>query len=115
MVINALNPGFPTPRSTDAALERPAATGQYYLNASQSSTSSPTTQNKRVFPGSLSRTSGADLVSDSAMFTSLAGPSNKDSTIRPNATQMKSALVEAPSRTAAGRAQKNGKGGMDPV
>lgn len=132
MVINALQEGLLIPQLTDTALKRPAATGPYDLSVSHSSASSPTstglfpipfptrgttTQNKRVFPGALvasGRTSGANLVPDSATATNFTGPSNSDSALRGNATQMKRALSEASSRIAAGGAQKKAKGDMDP-
>ena len=49
------------------------------------------------------------------MSSTFAGPSNSDSIIRGNATQMKRALSEASSRTVACGAQKKAKGDMDPV
>lgn len=126
-VINANNQGLPTPQLTDTVLERPAASGRYPLGASHASPTSTalstipfptrgnTTQNKRIIPGASSHTSGANLVWDGAVSTSFAGPSNSDSAIRRNATQMKRALSEASSRTALARPQKKIKGDMDPV
>ena len=73
------------------------------------------TQDKRILSGAPGRTSSASLVLDSAVSSTFAGPSNNDSIIRGNATQMKRALSEASSRTVAGGAQKKAKGDMDPV
>ena len=123
MVINTLTQGLPTPQLTETALGRPAGTGPYLYSASYPSTPSTTsaglstfpfavgantTENQRVFPGASGRTSGVNLVSDSAVF-------NTDSAIGRNATQMKRALSEVSSHIAAGGVHKKAKGDMDPV
>ncbi len=129
LLINALNQGLST-QLTDIALERPATTGPYYISTSDSSISSPTstslstisfptqgdtTQTKHIFPGAPGGISGANHVWDSAVSTSLPGPSNSDPTTRRNATQMKRALSEASSRFAVGGQQKRAKSDIDPV
>lgn len=124
LLINALNQGLST-QLTDIALERPATRGPYYVSTSDSSISSPTstglstigdtTQTKNMFPGAPGRISGANHVWDSAVPTSLPGPSNSDPTTRRNATQMKRALSEASSRFVVGGQQKRAKSDIDPV
>ena len=127
MVINALNHGSPAPQLTDTALERVGAISSYHLSASHVSTTSSglstipspyqgnTTQKKPKFPGVSSPTSGAILICDSAVSTNFTGPSNSDSSISSNATQMKRALSKTSNCTAAARPQKKAKGDMDPV
>ena len=68
-----------------------------------------------MFSGAPGHTSSAGLLLDSAESSNFAGPSNSDSLMQGNATQMKRALSEASSRTAAGGAQKKSKADMDPV
>ena len=129
MINKTINQSLLTPQLIDSGLEHRAATGPYYSsNPSFTSSSSPkglstipyptsgnVTQDKCIFPGVPGRTSSASLVLDSAVFSTFAGPSSSDSIIQRNATQMKRALSEASSRTAAGGAQKKAKGDMDPV
>ena len=128
-LINALDQGLST-QLTDIALERRATTGPYYVSTSDSSISSPTstglstisfptwgdtTQTKHMFPGAPGPTSGANYAWDSAVSTSLPGPSKSHPTVRRNATQMKRALSEASSRFAVGGQQKRAKSEIDPV
>ena len=129
MIEKTLKQSVLTPQLIDNDLEHRAATGPYYnSNHSSGSSSSPkglsiipyptsgnVTQDKRMFSEAPGRTSSESLGLDSAVFSTIAGPSNSDSIIRGNATQMKRALSEASSRTAAGGAQKRAKGDMDPV
>lgn len=124
MAINALNRGSPTPHLIDTAL---AASGPYHLGVSHASPTSAgfstipvpsrsnATQNKPMFAAISGRTSGANIIWDSAVSTTFAGSSNNDSSISSNATQMKRALSKTSKCTAAGRPQKKAKGDMDPV
>ena len=128
LIQKTINQSLLTPQLIDSDLEHRAATGPYYSsNHSSASSSSPkglstipfptsgnVTQDKRI-SGAPGRISSASLVWDSAVSSAFAGQSNSDSLIRGNATQMKRALSEASSRTAAGGAQKKAKGDMDPV
>lgn len=128
MIEETLNQSLLTPQLIDSDLEHLAATGPYYnSNHSSASSSSPkglstvpyptsgnATKDKGIFSGAPGRTSSASLDLDSAVSSIVAGPSNSDSIVRGNATQMKRALSEASSRTAAGGAQKKTKGDMDP-
>lgn len=127
VVINPLNQGSPTPQLTDTTLERAAASGPYHPSPGHVSATSAglsiipfssrgnNTQDKPTFPGITGLTSGAHLIWDSAVPTRFAGPSNSDSFISSNATQMKRALAKTSNCTAAGRPQKKAKGDMDPV
>ena len=129
MINKTINQSLPTPQLIDSDLEHRAATSPYYnSNPSPASSSSPKglstipyptsgnmTQDKCIFSGAPGRTSSESLVLDSTVSSTFAGPSNSDSIIRGNATQMKRALSEASSRTTAGGAQKKAKGDMDPV
>ena len=126
VAIDALNRGSPTPQLVDTALERAAAGGPYHLGARHASPTSAgfstipvtsrgdTTQNKPMLSGVSGRTSGANIIWDSAVSTNIAESSN-DSSISSNATQMKRALSKTSNCTAAGRPQKKAKGDMDPV
>ena len=123
------NQSLLTPQLIDSDLEHRAATGPNYSSNRSFASSSPpkelptityptsgnATQDKRIALGAPGRTSSASLILDSAVSSNFAGPSNSDSIIRGNATQMKRALSEVSSRTAAGGARKKAKGDMDPV
>ena len=119
--------GSPTPLLNDTTLDRAAASGPYHPSPGHVSATSAdlsiipfssrenNTQDKPTFPGVTGLTSGANLNLDSALPTRFAGPSNSDSSISSNATQMKRALAKTANCTAAGRPQKKAKGDMDPV
>ncbi|KAM0795746.1 hypothetical protein BDR22DRAFT_574799 [Usnea florida] len=128
MINKSINQSLLTPQLTHSDLEHTATTGPYYSSKHSSAfsfspkglstiphpTSGNLTQDKRIFSGAPGHTSSAGLVLDSAESSNFAGPSNSDSLMHGNATQMKRALSEASSRTAAGGARKKSKGDMDP-
>lgn len=104
MIINALHQGFATPKLMGTALKCSPATGPCYLCANNSSKSPPTSvalstipfalrestiQSNRLLPEISVCTSGANIISDSAMSTSSAGLLNSDIATRGSATQMK--------------------------